>query len=161
MMSAQPVIGDKTTATDAGPSGPAQSPGGVACEHPVIFFDGVCGLCNHWIDFVLARDRKGLFRFAPLQGETARDRLGPAAGESLSSVVLLDATGTYRKTDAVWRMLVHLGSVWRCAGWMLRLIPRPIRNWVYDVIARHRYQWFGQKDVCRLPTPAERQLFLP
>ncbi len=127
----------------------------------MIFFDGVCGLCNHWIDFVVARDRKQQFRFAPLQGDTARECLGMAAGESLSSVVLLDATGIYRKTDAVWRMLMRLGGVWRMAGWMLRLIPRPIRNWSYDFIACHRYRWFGRKETCRLPTADERARFLP
>lgn len=109
----------------------------------------------------MARDRQQQFRFAPLQGETARDCLGNAAGELLSSVVLLDATGIYRKSDAVWRMLLRLGGVWPWAGWMLRLVPRPIRNWGYDFIARHRYQWFGQKEVCRLPTPDERARFLP
>jgi predicted DCC family thiol-disulfide oxidoreductase YuxK len=128
---------------------------------PVIFFDGVCGLCNHWIDFVLARDRNRLFHFAALQGETARDWLQIDPNAVLSSVVLVDATGIHRKTDAVWRMLVQLGGIWRIAGWLLRLVPRPIRNWGYDFIARHRYRWFGKKESCRLPTPDERARFLP
>lgn len=127
----------------------------------VIFFDGVCGLCNHWIDFLLARDRKRLFHFAPLQGETARDWLKLAPDESLNSVVLFDAQGIHRKTDAVWRMLVQLGGAWRVAGWLLRLVPRPVRNLGYDFVARHRYRWFGKKESCRLPTPDERARFLP
>jgi predicted DCC family thiol-disulfide oxidoreductase YuxK len=147
-----------TSASVSESDGPcAASPGLL----PVIFFDGVCGLCNHWIDFVLARDRNRLFHFAPLQGETARDWLQLAPDESLSSVVLLDAQGIHRKTDAVWRMLVQLGGVWRIAGWLLRLVPRPVRNWGYDFIARHRYRWFGKKETCRLPTPDERARFLP
>lgn len=128
---------------------------------PVIFFDGVCGLCNHWIDFVLSRDRNRLFHFAPLQGETARDWLKMGPHEELSSVVLLDARGIHRKTDAVWRMLVQLGGVCRIAGRLLRLVPRPVRNWGYDFVARHRYRWFGKKESCRLPTPDERARFLP
>jgi predicted DCC family thiol-disulfide oxidoreductase YuxK len=128
---------------------------------PVIFFDGVCGLCNHWINFVLARDRNRRFRFAALQGETARDWLKLPPVEALSSVVLVDSTGVYRQTDAVWRMLVQLGGVCRIAGWLMRLLPRPIRNWGYDFIARHRYRWFGKKESCRLPTPDERARFLP
>ena len=156
-MNVEPAIRETTSTTGIGPvPTSAHSP-----EHPVIFFDGVCGLCNHSIDFVIARDRKQQFRFAPLQGETARESLGLAADESYSSVVLRDHTGTYRKTDAVWRMLVRLGGIWICAGWMLRLIPRPIRNWGYDFVARHRYRFFGQKESCRLPTPAERERFLP
>ena len=128
---------------------------------PLVFFDGVCGLCNHSVDFLLARDRKRLFHFAPLQGETARDWLNLAPDESLNSVILFDARGIHRQTDAVWRMLVQLGGVWRIAGWLLRLVPRPIRNWGYDFVARHRYRWFGKKESCRLPTPDERARFLP
>jgi predicted DCC family thiol-disulfide oxidoreductase YuxK len=58
-------------------------------------------------------------------------------------------------------MLVQLGGVWRFAGWLLRLIPRPIRKRGYDFVARHRYRWFGKKETCRLPTPDERARFLP
>ena len=128
---------------------------------PVIFFDGVCGLCNRWIDFMLVHDRNRRFRFAALQGETARDWLKMAPDESLSSVVLLDAQGIHRKSDAIWRMLVQLGGLWRFFGCLLRLVPRPVRNWGYDFVARHRYRWFGKKETCRLPTPDERTRFLP
>src|SRR5262249_31601954 len=139
IMSVEPAIRDTTSAaTVESPSASTLAPVTPSPGHPIIFFDGVCGLCNHWIDFVVARDRMQQFRFAPSQGETARDCLGISAGESLSSVVLLDATGTYRKTDAVWRMLTRLGGVWWCAGGMLRLVPRPIRNWGYDFVARRR-----------------------
>jgi predicted DCC family thiol-disulfide oxidoreductase YuxK len=130
-------------------------------DAPVIFFDGVCGLCNHWIDFVVARDRRRQFRFAPLQGETARDWLQLAADDSLSSVILCDKSGVYRKSDAVWRMLMRLGRIWWLAGGLLWLIPRPVRNWGYDIVARRRYRWFGQKETCRLPTADERERFLP
>lgn len=141
-----------------------ESPGPPAASSsllPVVFFDGVCGLCNHWIDFLLVRDRNHLFHFAPLRGETARDWLHLEPDESLNSVVLLNAQGMYRKTDAIWRMLVLLGGMWRIAGWLLRLVPCSIRNWGYDFIARHRYRWFGKKETCRLPKPDERTRFLP
>ncbi|MBS0266198.1 MAG: DUF393 domain-containing protein [Planctomycetes bacterium] len=130
-------------------------------ESPLILFDGVCGLCNHWIDFVLARDRQQQFRFSPLQGETARRYLGPETPETLKSVVLLDETGTYRKSDAVCRMLIRLGGVWSLAGWMLRCIPAVLRNWGYDLVAARRYRWFGEKSTCRMPTASERARFLP
>ena len=128
---------------------------------PVIFFDGVCGLCNRWVDFVLAHDRRCVFRFAPLQGATARDWLQITPDQPLNSVVLVDGNGIHRKSDAIWRMLLRLGWFWRVSGWLLRLTPRPMRNWGYDFVARNRYRWFGKKEACRLPSPDERTRFLP
>ena len=127
----------------------------------MIFFDGVCGLCNWSVDFVIARDRRRVFRFAPLQGETARRRLGIAADDPVRSMVLADGAGTYRRSDAVWRVLVRLGGFWRVCGRLLWLVPRPLRNWGYEFIACRRYRWFGKHETCRLPTPQERELFLP
>lgn len=129
--------------------------------HPVIFFDGVCGLCNRTVDFVIARDRARVFRFAPLQGETAQRLLQIAPDQPLNSMALVDGCGVHWRTDAVCRMLKELGGAWRVAGSLLRLVPRPIRNWGYDLVARNRYRWFGKKETCRLPMPEERALFLP
>lgn len=140
---------------------PGENPGMSAGSHPLIFFDGVCGLCSHWVDFVMARDRRQVFRFAPLQGPTATERLHIAPDQPFNSVVLVDEAGEHRKSDAIWRMLIRLGGVWSVAGTVLRLTPRPIRNWGYDFVAAHRYQWFGKKETCRLPTPEERTRFLP
>ena len=133
----------------------------VEVERPIVFFDGVCGLCAHSVDFVIRHDRQQQFLFAPLQGETARARLQQLSDTSLSSMVLLDRTREYRRSDAAWRVLVLLGGVWRIVGYGLRMIPRPLRNWGYSIIARNRYRWFGRKEACRLPTPAERGRFLP
>jgi predicted DCC family thiol-disulfide oxidoreductase YuxK len=102
-----------------------------------------------------------VFRFAALQGETARDRLQIVPGEALNSVVLCDGNGIHRKSDAIWRMLLRLGGFWSVPGWLLRLTPRPIRNRGYDLVARNRYRWFGKKETCRLPTTEERSRFLP
>jgi predicted DCC family thiol-disulfide oxidoreductase YuxK len=136
------------------PQGPA------AVEGPIVFFDGVCGLCNAWVDFLLKHDRRGLWRFAPLQGETARRLLNAADVEHLHTLVLWTPAGTYRKSSAVWRILWSLGGVWRVAACLTWLIPRPVRNWGYDLVARHRYRIFGRKESCRLPTPHERARFL-
>jgi predicted DCC family thiol-disulfide oxidoreductase YuxK len=160
---------DTETATST-PSAAANSETGMpADDHgapargplPVIFFDGVCGLCNAWVDFVIAHDRQGRFRLSPLQGATARDWLQMTPEASLDSVALVDIAGVHRKSGAVWRILVQLGGVWQPLGWLLRLTPRPARDWGYDFVARHRYRWFGKKETCRLPTPAERERFLP
>lgn len=127
----------------------------------ILFFDGVCGLCNWSIDFVLARDRRGDFQFAPLQGETAQSLLEPADTADLNTVVLWVNGRAYRKSAAVVRVLWQLDPVWKCAGTLLWLIPLPIRNLGYTLVARNRYRMFGKKDTCRLPTPQERARFLP
>lgn len=128
---------------------------------PIIFFDGVCGLCNRSVDWIIRRDRNAIFRFAPLQGETSRAVLGPAAGADLNTIVLLDEHGQHRRSDAAVAILRRLRGFWRCCGSLLWIVPRPIRNWGYDLIARNRYRWFGKHDTCRMPTPGERARFLP
>jgi predicted DCC family thiol-disulfide oxidoreductase YuxK len=130
-------------------------------KRPVIFFDGVCGLCNAWIDFVVARDKTRVFRFGPLQGETAREWLNLPLDGGFDSVMLVDSTGIYHKSDAVWRILARLPGPWRLIAGLLRVIPRPIRNWGYAFVARHRYRWFGKKETCRLPNADERERFVP
>jgi len=155
----KPVAAEPVEGSAAGgqpPARPALAPG-----EPVIFFDGVCGLCNSWIDFIISRDRRRKFRFGPLQGETARDWLQLAPDASFDSVTLVDHTGIYRKSDAVSRILAYLGGGWRIIGCLLQFVPRLLRDWGYDFIARRRYRWFGKKESCRLPTPDERTRFLP
>lgn len=126
---------------------------------PIVFYDGECGLCHRFVQFVLARDRAGTFRFAPLQGPTAA-RLIPGRAAGLGSVVLRDETGTYDRSEASLRILARLGGPWTLTR-PLRLIPRAVRDAVYGFVARHRYGWFGQADACTLPSPAARSRFLP
>lgn len=126
----------------------------------IVFFDGVCGFCNAWVDFLLRCDRHSRLRFAPLQGETARTRLNPADVENLHSLVFWTPTGCYRKTSAVVRIGWTLGGVWTLLATLLWLIPRPLRDAGYALIAKNRYRIFGKKETCRLPTPAERARFL-
>ena len=127
----------------------------------ILFFDGVCGLCNWSIDFVLIRDRRGLFQFAPLQGETARTLLSPADVSDLNSVILWVNGRSYRKSSAVVRVLWRLDFCWQVVGWLIWLIPLPLRNLGYSLVARYRYRLFGKKETCRLPTADERMRFLP
>ncbi len=129
-------------------------------SHPVIFFDGVCGLCNRFVDFVIRRDSRGVFRFATLQGETARERLAEADVRDLKTVVLIDREGTHRKSAAVLRVLGRLGGFWRGAAAVLWFVPRPLRDFAYSWIASNRYAIFGKKETCRLPNAAERGRFL-
>jgi len=128
---------------------------------PVVFFDGVCGLCNATVDFFLKRDREGRFLFSPLQGETAKERLEPEIVEDVSSVVLQVGGKTYRHSSAVARMLWRLGGFWSFTGACLWLVPWPVRHLGYKLVAKFRYRLFGRKEVCRMPTPEERSRFLP
>ncbi|GJM18876.1 MAG: membrane protein [Phycisphaeraceae bacterium] len=128
---------------------------------PTIFFDGVCGMCNRWVDFVIVRDRERVFRYSPLQSDHARATLVPLGidpGE-LSSIVLVEGGRAWQRSAAVLRILKRLGGVWSLLG-ILRVVPGPIRDWVYGLVSKHRYRVFGRSEACRVPTPEERALFV-
>jgi predicted DCC family thiol-disulfide oxidoreductase YuxK len=128
---------------------------------PVLFFDGVCGLCNRFVDFILRHDRRRKLQMAPLQGETAARALSDDDRASLSTVVLLRGGRTYRRSAAVVRVLWDMGRVWTIAGALLWCVPRPLRDIGYNLVASNRYRLFGKKETCRLPTPEERGRVLP
>lgn len=130
-------------------------------DQPVVFFDGVCGLCHATVDFFLKRDRDGVFLFAPLQGNTAKERLDSRDTTNLGGVVLQVNGKTYRHSSAAVRMLWRLGDVWSVVGAMLWLVPWPIRHIGYKVVAANRYRLLGKRETCRLPTPEECGRFLP
>jgi len=130
-----------------------------ASSPPIVFYDGVCNLCDAFVDFAVRHDRRAVFRYAPLQGTTAAAYLDPTFREMLTSVALLDDGTVYRKSDAALRVLAGMGGAWRLALIFL-LVPLPIRDWVYDHVAHNRYRWFGKRTSCRIPTPEERGRFL-
>ena len=129
-------------------------------EGPVLFFDGVCGFCNRTVDLSLKWDRRGRIRFAPLQGTTAASLLPDEDVNNLDTVVFYENGTLSRRSTAVVGLLKNLGGVSRLLATLLWVIPRPLRDWGYRLIARNRYRLFGQKDTCRLPTPEERARFL-
>lgn len=134
----------------------------------VLFFDGVCGLCNRSVDFVLSRDRREAIRFAPLQGETAKRvlssefRVPSSKTQTFDTIVWLDSSSReFVRSAAAVRVLWRLGGVWSLIGSLLWLNPRPLRDLGYRLVAANRFRWFGKQQTCRLPTPAERERFLP
>lgn len=134
---------------------------GVAQVPPIIFFDGVCGMCNRFVDSILSVDAKRVFRFAPLQGGTAKRLLPPLSDEPQEwSMLYLDERGIHDQSDASLEVYRRLGGAWGFLS-LLRLVPRRIRNPVYRVIARNRYRWFGRRDSCRIPSTEEKDRFLP
>jgi len=127
---------------------------------PILFFDGVCGLCNSFVDFALRHDRKGRVLFAPLQGSTAATQLDPANTATLDTVVLLENGRSYKRSSAIVRVLKQLGGIWTALAWLLWLIPWPLRDLGYRIIAKTRYRLFGRKESCRIPSVEERARFL-
>ena len=127
----------------------------------VVLFDGVCNLCNGSVRFIIERDPRARFQFAPLQSPVA-DRLIGARVDRASlpdSIVLVDDGRLYVRSSAALRIARGLRFPWPLA-WIFIVVPRPIRDWVYDLIARHRYAWFGRRDECMVPTPDVRSRFL-
>jgi predicted DCC family thiol-disulfide oxidoreductase YuxK len=135
-----------------------QSPVSANADHPVVLFDGVCNLCTGSVKFIIKRDPRGQFRFAALQSEAAR---GLIAGETVrpDSIALVENEKFYWKSTAALRIARRLGALWPML-YVFILVPRPVRDWVYDVIARHRYRWFGKQDACMMPTPELRERFI-
>jgi predicted DCC family thiol-disulfide oxidoreductase YuxK len=128
---------------------------------PIIYFDGYCNLCDGFVRFLLARDRRARYRFTPLQGETARARLEDRFTGSPVETVVLEEPKRFRvRSDAAIAILTGLGGVWRLAA-VLRVIPRPLRDALYDYVARNRFRWYGRRDACRVPNAEERGRFLP
>lgn len=125
----------------------------------VIYFDGVCGLCNGFVDFIMKIDRESVFHFSPLQSEYAKTNLPPEFTANLDSVVVQMDGKTLRKSKAVLAVLRKLGGVWGVAG-LFGVLPEGILNRAYDLVAEHRYRVFGKKETCRLPTPEERARFV-
>jgi len=125
----------------------------------VILFDGVCNLCNGFVRFVIARDPHSRFQFGPLQSDAAQRLLAGAPPVSGESVVLIEDGRVFRRSTAALRILRRLTLPWPFA-YIAVLVPRPLRDAVYDVVARNRYEWFGRRDTCMVPTPEVHQRFL-
>ncbi|MBD3675875.1 MAG: DUF393 domain-containing protein [Planctomycetaceae bacterium] len=129
-------------------------------SHPILYFDGVCGLCNRSVDFIIKRDANRDFRFAPLQGETAKSELSTTDIENFNTLILQTESRLYRRSAAVVRILWRLGGAWALLGVILWLIPLPLRNLGYRLVSMSRYSLFGKKESCRIPAPEERDQFL-
>ena len=133
----------------------------------ILLYDGVCGLCNRLVQFILRRDRDTVFRFASLQSALATtilDRHGVKAADLDTVYVVLNYDepdeSLLERSDAVVFVLKQLGPFWRACAAVSRLLPRPIRDWKYRLVARHRYRIFGRYDTCPLPTEKTRARFL-
>jgi predicted DCC family thiol-disulfide oxidoreductase YuxK len=130
-------------------------------DRPIILFDGHCVLCSRLARFILRHDGRGVFRLAAAQSPLGQAlyrhlRLDPVIFETN---VLLENGRARFKSDGTIRMFAHLGFPWSAAV-LARVIPRSIRDRLYDLIAKNRLKWFGSQSVCFLPEPAHRDRFL-
>jgi predicted DCC family thiol-disulfide oxidoreductase YuxK len=125
----------------------------------VIFFDGVCGLCNGLVDFIMRVDEKKIFKFSPLQSDFAHRVLPLEDVRDLHSIVVMVDGQKAIKARAVISIFQKLGGPYGLLA-VFKTLPDPLLNWAYDLVAKNRYRLFGTKDSCRLPTPDERSQFL-
>jgi predicted DCC family thiol-disulfide oxidoreductase YuxK len=135
--------------------------------HPILLYDGVCGLCNRFVQFILRRDRAALFRFASLQSPIAarilaRHGVSPTALDTVYVVLNHDLPNEslLSRSDAAAFVLKQLGGPWRPTASLLQLLPKSLCDAAYNAVARHRYRIFGRSDVCTLPSDADRSRFL-
>jgi predicted DCC family thiol-disulfide oxidoreductase YuxK len=130
----------------------------------IVLFDGRCGLCTRSVQFILKRDRDARFRFAPLESAAAARacaRIGAPTPQAVEpdSIIVVANGHAFQRSDAALAIAARLPFPWPMFA-VFRIVPRGLRDWLYGVIARNRYRWFGRYDACMIPTPEQRARFL-
>jgi predicted DCC family thiol-disulfide oxidoreductase YuxK len=127
----------------------------------VILFDGVCNLCNGLVNWVIDHDKNGVFKFASLQSAYGRQMIEKfnMRGNYLDTLVLVDEENVNLRSSAVLIILKYMGGVYALAYGFI-IVPAFLRNFIYNVVAKNRYRWFGKRDTCRVPTPELKNRFL-
>lgn len=133
----------------------------IPLDKPIVLFDGVCNLCNSSVQTLIKMDSEGKFRLASLQSEVGQSLLEKFAlpKEELSSVVLIDKEKAYLRSDVPLEVMRKLGGGWQLF-YVFKIIPRFLRDAIYNFIAQNRYRWFGKQEACMMPTADIRQRFL-
>jgi len=127
----------------------------------IILFDGVCNLCNGYVNFVIKRDPKGRIRFAALQsaaGQSWMNKFGISHFDN-KTILLIEDERYFQKSTAVLRILRKLNEWWPVL-YLFVVVPPFIRNFLYDIVAKNRYLWFGKRESCRIATPQDKERFL-
>ena len=130
-------------------------------NEPLILFDGVCNFCNGTVNFIIRMDNKKKIRFSTLQSEVAQSLLKKFDSEfhNFDFIVLIENDRFYIKSTAIFKVLRHLGGLWSLL-YAFMIIPRPLRDLFYDLIANNRYKWFCKREVCMVPTEDVRERFI-
>ena len=129
--------------------------------HPVIFFDGVCNLCNAAVQFILKHDKAAVFKLAALQSDAASQLLAdrPVDAAAFNSILLLEDGRIYSRSTAALRIAKRLSGAWRLL-YVFIIVPTFIRDFLYDLVARNRYRVWGKQDSCMIPAPELQERFL-
>ena len=126
----------------------------------IVLFDGDCNFCDKNVQFIIKRDPEGFYKFASLQSEIGQQLLKQhSISADLDSFILMTDEKWYTKSSAALHVCKNLTGLWK-TFYLLFIIPRPIRDFFYHIIAKNRYKWFGKKDHCILPSPEIRKRFL-
>jgi predicted DCC family thiol-disulfide oxidoreductase YuxK len=127
----------------------------------IILFDGVCNLCNASVSFVIERDRKNVFQFASLQSSFGQEVLKKhqLSSSDFDSMILLQNGTIHQRSDAALRIAKELSGAWKLLYGFI-IVPRFIRNGMYNFVARNRYKWFGKQEACMIPTPELKAKFI-
>ncbi|WP_028391273.1 thiol-disulfide oxidoreductase DCC family protein [Bacillus cihuensis] len=126
----------------------------------IVLFDGECNFCDKSVQFIIKRDPKGYYNFASLQSNIGQELLKKyKLYSNLESFFLIEHDKAYEKSTAALRITKNLSGYWKFL-YPLILVPVPFRNWLYRIIAKNRYKWFGKKDQCVIPSPEIRKRFI-
>jgi predicted DCC family thiol-disulfide oxidoreductase YuxK len=125
----------------------------------IVFFDGVCNLCQGSVRYLIKHDKKEVLKFASLQGNYAKDFVNETEIQSMQSILFFDGKMLYKKSTAVLKLSRLLGG-WYQLLLLGYILPRFFRDWLYNIVAKNRYRWFGKKDQCMLPSKGFENRFL-
>ena len=130
-------------------------------EPPVVLFDGICNLCNGSVIFIIRRDAQAKLKFASLQSDYGAGQLKRfnLTASSLDSVLLVKAGRLFQKSNAALEIVAMLDGMWP-ALYVFKLVPRVMRDFIYEWVAKNRYRWFGKKEACMIPTPDMKSRFV-
>lgn len=133
-------------------------------DKKIIFFDGVCNLCNNFIDQIIQKDKKKIIYYSSLQADITKELLKPfnieVTDKTMSTIFFYENGKLYKQSTAVLKVYTNLGTGYSVLAKTLLVIPSFIRNLVYNFIAKNRYRFFGKKETCRLPTQEEKDQFI-
>jgi len=130
-------------------------------EKKIVLFDGVCNLCSSSVQFIISHDKKNQFLFGSLQGKAGREYLQKfnLPENDFNSFMLVEGDQLFTRSSGALRMLKHLGGRWQLL-YAFIIIPKFIRDGIYNLVAKNRYKWFGKKEECWIPTPEWKAKFL-
>lgn len=130
-------------------------------DEKIVLFDGYCNFCNSTVQFILKREKNKKIKFCALQSDTGKNILNQfhLNTPSIDSIVFVEHDIAYTKSDAALRISKHLKGLYPMLYGFI-IVPKFIRNWVYDFIAKNRYQWFGKSESCFVPTEQQKNRFL-